>query len=105
MRRSTAPRTVDHQRRLTTSGSLHARLTRFHASIASLQHPAELSRGAWTQNFRYTRRDALETQPSTTAELREAGGWPDNAALTRGAGGLSSVRPLPAVSHAPAWRR
>jgi hypothetical protein len=40
----------------------------------SITHPPELSRGAWTQNFRYTRRDALETQPSTTAELREAGG-------------------------------
>ena len=41
---------------------------------APIEHPAELSRGAWTQNFRYTRRDALETQPSTTADLREAGG-------------------------------
>jgi hypothetical protein len=41
---------------------------------APITHPAELSRGAWTQNFRYTRRDALETQPLTTAELKEAGG-------------------------------
>jgi hypothetical protein len=39
-----------------------------------VMHPPELSRSAWTQNFRYTRRDALETQPRTTADLREAGG-------------------------------
>ncbi len=41
---------------------------------APIEHPPEVSRGAWTQNFRYTRRDALETQPATTAELKEAGG-------------------------------
>ena len=39
-----------------------------------IEHPQDVSRAAWTQNFRYTRRDALETQPKTTADLREAGG-------------------------------
>jgi hypothetical protein len=39
-----------------------------------IAHPPEVGRAAWTQNQRYSRRDALEAGPDTTADLAEAGG-------------------------------
>jgi hypothetical protein len=41
-----------------------------------IAHPVEVARSAWTQYQRYSRRDALKSnpQPRTTAELAGAGG-------------------------------
>jgi hypothetical protein len=47
-----------------------------------IDHPVEVGRSAWVQNQRYSRRDALETepQPLTTADLGEAGGQSHSSA-------------------------